>query len=143
MKSMSLQKGFTLVEILIAVALVAIMGGIVTYGAQRYIEGNKKSAAASSLKVMREIIEQYNDDVGEYPQSLSDLVVKPSDEKAAAGWNGPYITAKNNRVPEDPWKKPYVYNLTEGGEHPYELYSYGSKQGKNAPKSGWIDAWKI
>lgn len=141
MKS-NLQKGFTLVEILIAVALVAAMTGIITYGTRKYLESNKKTAAVASLKVIKAAVEQYNDDVGEYPQSLNDLIIKPSNEKAAASWEGPYITAKNNKVPQDPWKKQFVYNLTEGAEHPYELYSYGSSKGKSTPKSEWVDAWK-
>ncbi len=139
---MNLQKGFTLVEILIAVALVAAMTGIITYGTQKYLESNRKHAAVASLKTIKAAVEDYNDNVGEYPRTLTDLIIRPTEEKAAAGWEGPYITAKNNKVPNDPWDKPFVYNVTEGGERPYELYSYGSKKGKNAPKSGWVDAWK-
>ncbi len=41
------------------------------------------------------------------------------------------------------WGKPLHYALTPDQEHDYELYSYGSKKGKGAPKSEWIDAWKF
>jgi general secretion pathway protein G len=136
------QDGFTLVEILIAAALVMILGGIVTYSVQGILESNRKKSTALSLKFIRDRIEAYNDDTGEYPRNLVDLIKKPADEKIAESWDGPYITAKKGEVPKDGWNKPFHYEPTEGGEHPFELYSYGSKRGKGTPKSEWIDAWK-
>jgi len=132
------QNGFTLIEILIAAALVIILGGIVTYSMQGILESNRRSSTRASLKTIRAQIEQYSDDVGEYPRTLVDLAKKPTDEKIAEKWNGPYI----DKVPKDGWNKPFVYNVTEGSENPFELYSYGGKKGKSMPKSAWIDAWK-
>lgn len=140
-KQSRMQEGFTLVEILIAVALVMIMGGIITYSVQGYLEKTKKRTTRMSLKLIREQIEEYYDDTGEYPQSLMDLIKKPLDEKVAENWGGPYIKSKEQ--PKDAWKKPFHYEVTEGGEHPFELYSYGSNKGKATPKSEWIDAWKL
>lgn len=141
-KNTHLKKGFTLVEILIAAALVMILGAIATYSYRGVVARNSKSSTQASLKSIKFAIEQYHDDIGEYPQSLLDLVRKPSDEKAAANWNQ-YIESKNKQAPRDAWNLPFVYNVTEGAENPFELYSYGSKKGKSTPKAEWIDAWNL
>jgi general secretion pathway protein G len=137
----NMQDGFTLVEILIAVALMLVLGAVVTYSYRGVINKNKRGATITSMKNIRAAIDNYKDDIGEYPSSLRDLVAKPTDEKAAELWHEAYLDSKNNEAPKDAWKNPFVYNVTEGAEHPYELYSYG-KNGKGAPKSEWIDAWK-
>lgn len=137
-KSTHMQKGFTLIEILIAAALVMILGGIVTYSMQGILEKNRKNATRTSLKTVKNAIETYHDELGEYPQTLQDLVQRPSDEKVAANW-----TKFFDKVPKDGWGKDFVYQVTEGGENPFELYSFGSKKGKSTPKSEWIDAWKL
>lgn len=139
-KPTHVQDGFTLVEILIAAALVMILGGIITYSTRGILESNKKNATIASMKVIKEALNRYaEDNDGDYPQSLLDLVKKPADEKAAANWDGPYLETKKGETPKDAWKQPFVYNLTEGGEHPYELLS---KKGKGTPRAEWIDAWK-
>lgn len=141
-KPVHMQKGFTLVEILIAAALVMVLGGIITYSTRGILDRSKKNATIASMRGIKDMIDHYYEDVGEYPATLRDLVKKPADEKFAANWDGPYIKTKNNEEPKDGWKNPFVYNVTEGGgDHPYELYSRG-KNGKAAPKSEWIDAWK-
>lgn len=134
----TMQKGFTLIEILIAAALVMILGGIVTYSTQGILEKNRKNTSRTSLKTVKGAIETYHDETGEYPQALQDLVTRPSDEKVAANWSKFF-----DKVPRDGWNNPFVYQVTEGAENPFELYSYGSKKGKNTPKSEWIDAWKL
>lgn len=136
----NLQKGFTLAEILIAAGLVVILGAIIAFSTRGILERNRKSATRASLKTIKASVEQYSDDTGEYPRALIDLVVKPTDEKVSTSWEGPYISGK--KAPVDGWKQPFVYNVTEGSEHPFELYSYGPGK-KGAPKSEWIDAWNL
>lgn len=134
-KERNMQEGFTLVEILIASALVMILGALATYSYRGILESNKKRSTIASMKTIRSALEQYQENEGDYPQSLNDLVNKPADEQAGANWDGPYM----DKVPKDGWKQPFVYNLTEGGAHSYELYS---KKSKGTPKAEWIDAWK-
>jgi len=130
--------GFTLIEILIAVALVLILGGIATFSYRGLVEKNARRGTIVTLKAIKGFIEQYQEDMDEYPESLRDLVKKPASEKAAENWHGPYT----DKEPRDGWKHTFYYAPTsEGGEHPYALYSYGPK-GKGAPKTEWIDAWK-
>ena len=134
------QEGFTLIEILIAFALVMILGGVVYVSTKGIVERNRRTATLESMRVIRNALEQFREDFDQYPSSLRDLIKKPADEKIAEEWN-PYIETKKGEL-KDGWGQPFHYAPTPGGEHEYELYSYGSKQGKSAPKSGWLDVWK-
>jgi general secretion pathway protein G len=130
--------GFTLIEILIAVALVLILGGIATFSYRGILASSARKATITTLKAIKNAIDNYETDIGELPENLRDLVKKPSNEKAAENWHAPYM----DKEPKDGWKHAFYYSPTpEGGEHPYALYSYGPK-GKGAPKNEWIDVWK-
>lgn len=133
--------GFTLIEILIAVAIVLIMGAVVVPGFLKYRRNAQKTAAQSTIRALETAINQFSVETGQYPTNLKDLVKKPAgDEIVAKKWDGPYI--KGNDVPADPWNNRYQYNLTPGQEHPYELYSFGPN-GRGAPKSEWISVWEL
>lgn len=135
------QEGFTLVEILIAFALVLIMGGVVFVSYRGIVAKNAATATIESMRVIRNALEQFRDDTGEYPSSLRDLLKKPTDEKIAEQWQGPYIETKKGEL-KDGWGVPFHYAATPGGENEYELYSYGNKKGKSGPKEARLDAWK-
>lgn len=136
---MTHRQGFTLIEILIALAIVAVLGAVVAPAYMAYVERGKKTATVGSIKTIKMSLNLYEGDTGNYPQRLRDLIKKPAGPDAE-GWNGPYLQSK--QVPKDGYGKQFVYKRTEGAEHPYELYSYG-KRGKGAPKSEWIDAWEL
>ncbi len=133
------RSGFTLIEILIAVAIVVIIGAIAapmyfTYKKQAAIDATK-----SSLKGISLAIEQFQTNIGQYPETLLDLVRKPTNEELAKDWAGALLKGKD--VPKDGWKNPFQYRLTPEAEHPYELYSYGPR-GRSAPQSEWISVWQ-
>lgn len=135
------KSGFTLIEILVAVAIVAIMGGIAIPVYLRYQENSSKTAARATLKNLKMAIDDYHNDMSEYPKTLKDLITPPAEEALREKWTAPYLEGKS--VPKDPWGHAYVYQPTEGAEHDYELYSYGSKKGKSAPKKDRIDVWNL
>lgn len=132
--------GFSLLEIVIAVAIVGLMMTIVVPGLLKYFTGSQKKAAETSLNTFKGVILTYFTHTGQYPERLQDLVQKPSDEAIARDWQGPYVEGKSALV--DPWKRKYEYRLTPEGAHEYELYSYGPK-GKGAPQTEWISVWDL
>jgi len=132
----SAREGFTIIEILIAFTLVAILAVTVGPAFYRTLAGGQKKATVSSLQGVNNAIKQYYMDTLEYPNKLRDLVKKPAD---VSDWEGPYL----DKEPRDAWKKPFVYKLTPEGAHPYELYSYGSDKGRATPKDKWISVWNL
>ena len=134
----SMHKGFTLIEIMIAIAIIAIMAAVIGPGIFQYLETAKKSNAKSTIRVLEGAITLYQAQVGQLPANLRDLVKAPRDEKLRKKWEGPYL--KQKEVPTDPWGNKYQYRVTPQGENPYELHSYGPK-GKGTPKSEWLSVW--
>lgn len=130
--------GFTLMEILIAVMILGLLSALVGPAVMNIYKGQQKKAAKLSLGGFKKGITMYQMHVQAWPTTLKDLIKKPKEERAAKKWEGPYI--EEEEVPEDPWGGKYVYKLTPGAKHPYELYSYGPN-GKGSPKEEWIDAW--
>lgn len=132
--------GMTFIEIVIVLAIIAIMATVVVPNLMSYVNSSKKSTAKSTLQAFQGAINMINVHTGRYPSSLNELVKKPSDERIAKKWEGPYI--KQKEIPQDPWGERYVYKLTPQAENPYELYSYGP-DGRGAPKSEWINVWDL
>lgn len=133
----SARSGFSLIEIMIAVAIMVILAAVAVPTFLNYLESAKESSTKSSLTVINGAIKTYYLQIGKYPGKLNDLVEKPKDEEAAAKWRGAFI---ENEIPLDGWGNKFQYKATPDGAHAYELYSFGSK-GKSAPKNEWISVW--
>ena len=130
--------GFTIVELMFVVAIIAVLMGVLAPNLNRYLQSSRKTSAKSAIRTLKGSVNLFNAHVGRYPTSLNELIKKPTEERAAKKWEGPYLETKE--VPSDPWGERYVYKLTPQTEHPYELYSYGHN-GRGAPKSEWISVW--
>ena len=129
------REGFTLIEIVIAIAIVAFMMAAVTVGFNFMRKRGALTSTKTSLQNIQTAINMYKTFVGTYPQSLNDLREKPSDPRAASKWPGTLL----EKEPEDAWGQSFHYQLTRGGKHPYELYSDGDP---DEPENR-IDVWDI
>ncbi len=134
------QAGFTLMELLIAITILAIIGTVGIPAYFGYVERARRGKAETTVRMFKQAIEIYQAQVGKYPQTLKDLVRAPTDPADRRKWQkGGYLGMK--KVPSDPWGNKYKYRVTLEAENPYKLYSYGSEKGKNTPKEDWISAW--
>lgn len=117
------QRGFTLLEILVVLAILGLLIGLVAPAALRQLGGARVSVAKQSIERIGAILDMYKLDTGSYPSTdngLRALVEKPSGVDA---WNGPYVKGS---VPVDPWNHPYVYRAPSGrAGHDYDLCSAG------------------
>jgi general secretion pathway protein G len=113
--------GFTLLELLVVVAIIGVLAGFV---APRYFGQVGKSevnTARAQIDALEKALDQYRLDVGRYPSNelgLKALVEKPASEPK---WNGPYL---KKAVPLDPWGQQYVYKFP-GQKGDFDLISYG------------------
>jgi len=129
--------GFTLIEIMIAIAILGILAAVIAPSFFGYLKTARISSAKSTLQTMKSGITFYNAHTGQWPARLKDLIEKPRDEKLRKKWQGPYIEVEE--IPEDPWGNAYQYKINPpGSARPYELFSYGP-EGKGAPKEDWVD----
>jgi len=84
--------------------------------------GARVAAAHADIKGgFKSAIDQFEQDNGNYPKSLQDLVQQPADAK---NWRGPYFTPTN--LPTDPWGNPYIYEYPgKHNKNGYDLFSAG------------------
>ena len=117
------QRGFTLVELLVVITIIALIMGIVGPRVLNYLSESKAKAAKIQIESFASALDLYYLDTGRYPggsEGLAALVRKPGN---ITSWNGPYL--KGGQVPPDPWGNPYVYR-SPGQNGPYDILSYGS-----------------
>lgn len=126
--------GFTLVELLLVLMILALIGGLVLPGIIGKAEGAKVKAAGSQIDRLAMAVESFYLDTGATPDNLEDLIT----ESDVPGWNGPYVKPSSLK---DPWGREFVYQYP--GEHgDFDLYSLGADgqpggEDKNADINSW------
>jgi general secretion pathway protein G len=113
--------GFTLVELLVVLAILGMLAALVGPQVLNQLGGAKSKSAAIQIRDFEQALELYKLDVGRFPGSnegLNALVRQPS---SAKGWNGPYL--KKDEVPMDPWGNPYQYRVSGST---IDISSYGA-----------------
>jgi len=134
------EAGFTLLEILVVVAILGLLVGLVGPAALRQFGGAQTSVARQSIQRIAGVLDIYRLDMGSYPsseQGLQALVERPP---GAVAWNGPYLKG-DQAVPLDPWNQPYLYRSpsTRAGRE-YDLCSRGpnARSGDAVGQDGMI-----
>jgi len=135
--------GFTLIEILVVIVVIAVLAGLVAPNVFKHVGEAKSVSARSQIEMLGAALDAYRFDNGRYPatdQGLGALWQAPVLEPRPASWRGPYL---RKEVPLDPWGRPYIYR-SPGEQNPtgYDLVSYGadgqpSGEGEAADVLSW------
>jgi general secretion pathway protein G len=109
--------GFTLVEVLLVVAILGILAGIVVVNFGGKQKGAMIKATRASIAAIGTAVDMYEVDTGRYPPSLSALL---SDD-GSPNWSGPYIRGEG--VPADAWGTAFEFRTV--GDTAYKIVSAG------------------
>jgi general secretion pathway protein G len=119
MTSPARRSGFTLIELIVVIALVAVLAAVVAPNLLgKASDANRKSATVQIEKISN-AVELYRLETGQYPESLDDLVTRPA---GLERWNGPYVR-KQSRL-QDPWGNRLVIEVP-GRNGSFDIISYG------------------
>lgn len=143
MQQVKNSKGFTLIEIMVVIVILALLAALVGPKLMGRTDDAKITDARVQIKNIETALKLYKLDNGNYPsteQGLDALVEKPTVGAIPKGYkDGGYLDSK--KVPKDPWGNDYLY--VSPGEHgDYDLFSYGfdgakGGEGKNSDISSW------
>ncbi|MDG2141177.1 MAG: type II secretion system major pseudopilin GspG [Gammaproteobacteria bacterium] len=109
-------KGFTLIEILVVMAIIGMLAVMVAPNIFNQQSGAQRDAALSQISSLEAALDTYRLDTGRYPDSLSGL---RENDSGRASWGGPYL---RREVPKDPWGNDYVF---DSNGRDFTLFSYG------------------
>ena len=106
----SVRSGFTLVELMVVLAILVLLVAMVGPRLLGTQEKATVKAAVGQIDGLETALKLYHIDNKTYPsteEGLSALLSKPADENRAKNWDGPYLD--EDTIPADPWGNAYVY----------------------------------
>ncbi|MFP4165945.1 MAG: type II secretion system major pseudopilin GspG [Opitutales bacterium] len=126
-RSSARKSGFSLVEILIVIALIMVLATVAIGNLSGIFGGQQEKVAEIFVtQTAKTGLVPYRLDVGNYPsteEGLEALVQAPPGKEDK--WKGPYL----EELPEDPWGNPYQYRFpgkkNPNGRRGYDIWSLG------------------
>ncbi len=122
------KKGFSLVELLVAVTIMLILAGAVGVKVWGWVSKARIARAESDIESLKTAINLYEADNSCLPterQGLEALIEKPVIPPVPKKWrDGGYLESKS--LPLDPWDNPYVYIAPTPKNKSFEIISYGA-----------------
>lgn len=109
--------GFTLLELIVVMAILAILAGLGASGYRLARHSAKESQAKAEIEQLRSALEEYRVEFGRYPEQVS-IADFSSIDQIGALRNLIEIPAVN-----DPWGRPYQYQSTH--RFLYRIWSEG------------------
>ncbi len=118
------QNGFTLIEIMVVVVILAVLGALVVPKILENVDKARVTRAQSDIRAIQTALDLYRLDNFKYPtteQGLQALVTQPADPSITNYRSGGYLPS----LPKDPWNNPYQYVSPGPDGREYEITSLG------------------
>ena len=130
--------GFTLIELIVVVAIIGLLAGLVVPQFIKQEEKATAKAVKAQIELLGTALDTFRLDIGRYPTTQEGLLALNQRPGGLDRWDGPYL---KKEVPSDPWGKPYIYK-SPGDHGPYDILSYGADgapggQDNNRDISSW------
>lgn len=120
----SRSRGFTLIEIMVVVVILAVLGALVVPKILENVDKARVTRAKSDIQAIETALDLYRLDNFKYPtteQGLQALVTQPADPTITNYRSGGYLKSP----PIDPWNNPYQYLSPGSNGSDYEIISFG------------------
>jgi general secretion pathway protein G len=135
----TVQAGFTLIELMVVLVIIGVLAALIVPNVLDRADDARSTAARTDVNNLMQALKLYRLDNQRYPtgeQGLQALVAKPTAGPIPPNWK-PYL----ERLPNDPWGRPYQY-LNPGVKAEIDVMSFGADgqpggEGKNADVGSW------
>ena len=131
--------GFTLIEIMVVLVIIGVLAALIVPNVLERADEARVTAARTDINNLMQALKLYKLDNQRFPsaeQGLDALVHKPTAGSIPPMWK-PYL----DKLPNDPWGRPYQY-LNPGVKGEIDVFSYGADgqpggEGKDADLGSW------
>ena len=124
--SKSLEKGFSLIEILVVLMIIGLLATVVAINVLPSQDRARIDKAQTDIRILEQALELYRLDMFSYPseqEGLKALIEKPSNNKFSDRYRqGGYI----RKLELDPWGNDYLYERPGKNNNPFEITSLGA-----------------
>lgn len=123
MRRQSLRSGFTLLELMVVLLILALIASIAAPQVTKHLRKAKVETAKIQIDALGAAVDSFHVDNGRFPtneEALKALIERPA---GLPSWDGPYIKKKDSLI--DPWGEPYKYRVP-GKNGEYDVFTFGS-----------------